>query len=227
MKFGCTGNILKPEFETIFKEVYTFLTKNNHEVWLSDNVYIDRSSNTFRSIPQKSIDEIGKECDIILSIGGDGTILSTFRQVAQFSIPIFGIHIGGLGFLSESNQDNFIESLNAILSGNYITERRMALRLNINNNSEIAGFQCDVVGGKIIDVSGGVVEENGFMSSHSESTILSFSVTGKVFSRGGNQVLINIKIVPEDSYICIEDVILSDIDGNALKSTSFIDCFKP
>ena len=55
--------------------------------------------------------------------------------------------------------------------------------------------------------SGGVVEENGFMSSHSESTILSFSVTGKVFSRGGNQVLINIKIVPEDSHICIEDYV--------------------
>ena len=143
MKFGCTGNILKPEFETIFKEVYTFLTKNNHEVWLSDNVYINHSSNSFKTIPQISIDKIGKECDIILSIGGDGTILSTFRQIAQFGIPIFGIHIGGLGFLSESNQDNFIESLSSILLGNYITVRRMALRLNINNNSEMSHYSLN------------------------------------------------------------------------------------
>ena len=202
MKFGCTGNILKPEFETIFKQVYTFLKKNNHEVWLSDNVCIDRSSNSFTSIPQISIDEIGKKCDIILSIGGDGTILSTFRQVAQFGIPIFGIHIGGLGFLSESNQDNFIESLISILSGNYITERRMALKLNINNNPELSHYSLNDI---VIDngSSPRTLQLHVFISDHFLNTYISDGIifstptgsTAYSLSAGGPIITPNLNVI--------------------------------
>ena len=80
--------------------------------FLESKLTILRNKKTPNTLFRKTMDEITLECDVLLSIGGDGTILSTFRQVANKSIPIMGVHIGGLGFLSETNQDNYIESLN-------------------------------------------------------------------------------------------------------------------
>ncbi|MBC8197465.1 MAG: NAD(+)/NADH kinase [Candidatus Marinimicrobia bacterium] len=202
MKFGITGNVLKPEFETIFKQVYTFLTKNNHEVWLSNNVFIDRSSQTYKTIPQKSIDEIGKDCDIILSIGGDGTILSTFRQVAEYEIPIFGIHIGGLGFLGESNQDTFKNALNSILSGNYFTEKRMALKLNINNNPKISHYSLNDI---VIDNGNSprtlqlhVYISNHFLNTYISDGVIFSTPTGSTaysLSAGGPIITPNLNVI--------------------------------
>ena len=57
--------------------------------------------------------------------------------------------------------------------------------------------------------------------------VLSFSLEkGGVFSRGGNQVLIVLRIEPKEPEICIQDIILSDTNAEQMNSASF-DCFKP
>ena len=202
MKFGITGNSLKPEFSTIFKEVYQFLKENNHEVWLSKTVFINSIESSFETVPQKSLDEIGKECDMILSIGGDGTILSTFRQIAQYEIPIFGIHIGGLGFLSETNQDNFKESLNSIVSGNYITEKRMALKLNINNDPSPSHLSLNDI---VIDngSSPRTLQLHVYVSDHFLNTYISDGIifctptgsTAYSLSAGGTIITPNMNVI--------------------------------
>ncbi|MAJ44003.1 MAG: hypothetical protein CMF96_04545 [Candidatus Marinimicrobia bacterium] len=202
MKFGITGNSLKPEFTTIFKEVYQFLKENNHEVWLSKTVFIDSYKNSFETVPQKSLDEIGKECNMILSIGGDGTILSTFRQIVKYEIPIFGIHIGGLGFLSETNQDNFRNSLNSIVSGNYITERRMSLKLNINNDPTLSHYSLNDV---VIDNGSSprtlqlhVYVSDHFLNSYISDGIIFCTPTGSTaysLSAGGTIITPNMNVI--------------------------------
>jgi len=202
MNFGITGNILKPEFLTIFKEVYQFLKKNNHEVWLTNNVFVDSLNDMFKTIPRKPLNEIGRDCDMILSIGGDGTILSTFRQIAQFEIPIFGIHIGGLGFLSETNQDNFKESLNSIISGNYVTERRMALKLNINNNPSLSHYSLNDI---VIDNGNSprtlqlhVYVSNHFLNTYISDGIIFCTPTGSTaysLSAGGTIITPNMNVI--------------------------------
>ena len=111
----------------------------------------------------------------------------------------------------------------------------------INNNSDIAGFQFEIDGGNIIQASGGIAEEYGFMTSHSESMVLSYSVNGDVFPPVGNQVLLDLQIEPiwytsiigttgvvttKYREVCIQEITLSDKDAQQIKSTSF-DCFKP
>ena len=64
------------------------------------------------------------------------------------------------------------------------------------------------------------------MTSHSESMVLSFSVKGDIFSRGGNQILLDLQIEPTETKVCIQNIILSDIDSKKIESTSF-DCFNP
>ena len=97
----------------------------------------------------------------------------------------------------------------------------------IRDSCNFAGGDFEIEGGVILEASGGIVEENGFMTSHTESMVLSFSLKeGGVFPKGGNQVLIKLQIEPKDRDICIRNIVLASIDGEQMQSTSF-DCFKP
>lgn len=62
-----------------------------------------------------------------LVLGGDGTILRTARYYAKYSVPIFGINLGRLGFLSQSKADKAKEALSLILKGEFKTENRLML----------------------------------------------------------------------------------------------------
>jgi NAD+ kinase len=79
------------------------------------------------------LDTIATTCDIMLSIGGDGTILSTVRKLNGHSIPILGIHIGGLGFLAECTIDNLRDSLQYIVDGKYEISEHMLLDANVSD----------------------------------------------------------------------------------------------
>lgn len=66
--------------------------------------------------------------DMIIVLGGDGTILKTARHIAKYNVPIFGINIGHLGFLAqvESSQINF--AIKSLLKGDYVVEERTMLK---------------------------------------------------------------------------------------------------
>ena len=85
-----------------------------------------------KNVSVKHIMDIAEECDVILSIGGDGTILSTLRQIGNSKTPILGIHIGGLGFLAACSQKDYIESINEIINGDYFVDKRMLLEATID-----------------------------------------------------------------------------------------------
>jgi NAD+ kinase len=64
--------------------------------------------------------------DFVIVLGGDGTLLSAARQVAEAGIPILGINLGSLGFLTEIKQDEITQTLEAVDSGRYqVSERAM------------------------------------------------------------------------------------------------------
>jgi NAD+ kinase len=75
--------------------------------------------------------ELVTRSDIILTIGGDGTLLSTARRMEAKIKPILGIHIGGLGFLAESTRQTMEEAIQYIFNGDYLIEDRMMLSVHI------------------------------------------------------------------------------------------------
>lgn len=88
-----------------------------------------------RELEIETTNEIS-ECDLIISIGGDGTFLKSVRLSCEK--PIIGIHTGTLGFLIEINSDNIKKSLNELLNRNYHIEERMMLEGEIiRKNGEI------------------------------------------------------------------------------------------
>lgn len=69
-----------------------------------------------------------KECDIVLTIGGDGTMLHAAREIVTLQKPMLGINVGRLGFLTIVEKDE-LENLSRLLTGDYIVENRSLLQV--------------------------------------------------------------------------------------------------
>ncbi len=85
----------------------------------------------FREMPEffSSPAEIRGRVDFLFSIGGDGTMLDAVALVGDSGIPVAGINLGRLGFLSGISKNHFIPAIDAILAGNFILEKRTLIRL--------------------------------------------------------------------------------------------------
>ncbi|MGN0181914.1 MAG: NAD(+)/NADH kinase [Candidatus Ornithomonoglobus sp.] len=83
--------------------------------------------------------------DVMLVIGGDGTLLRVAARCARNKIPALGINLGKVGFLTEVEISEMESSLNKLLNGEYITEKRMLLKISVNG--EKVGYHAlnDVV----------------------------------------------------------------------------------
>ncbi len=71
--------------------------------------------------------------DLVIALGGDGTMLHAVRVMGDKEIPILGVHFGGLGFLAEITQQELYGSLTDVLKGKFALEERMMLEANILN----------------------------------------------------------------------------------------------
>lgn len=69
--------------------------------------------------------------DLVISLGGDGTLLHAARSWGLTGIPLFGVNLGHLGFLAEVEPERFLPLLEDILAGDYQVEKRMALEVSV------------------------------------------------------------------------------------------------
>lgn len=77
--------------------------------------------------------EVIRSCDLMVALGGDGTIIHCARYAAEFEKPILGVNVGRLGFLAELETDEFDE-LEKLAEGNYCIEKRMMLDIRYREN---------------------------------------------------------------------------------------------
>lgn len=78
----------------------------------------------------KGHDDLAGNTDMVLSIGGDGTLLDTVSLVRDSGIPVLGINLGRLGFLSSISRDDIIPAIDKVMSGDYSLNQRTLLKLN-------------------------------------------------------------------------------------------------
>jgi NAD+ kinase len=77
--------------------------------------------------PEPHVPPLPSETDGIVVLGGDGTLLSVARHYASLMVPILGVNVGGLGFLTEISLDELYPSMEQVLEGRYVVEERMML----------------------------------------------------------------------------------------------------
>ncbi len=76
---------------------------------------------------QASIEQIGQQADLAVSVGGDGTLLTAARYMVDYEIPLVGINLGRLGFLADVTMDDLEKHLSGIFAGKYSAEKRFLL----------------------------------------------------------------------------------------------------
>ena len=146
IKIGILGNFKKDKFYQIFNELGAFLKLNNIEFYLLENDRIDLEKISHQD-SISNFDNIIKKTNIILSIGGDGTTISSIRKFLKYNKPILGLHIGGLGFLAECNNENYKQKILDIQKGNYYIEDRMLLNVSSLENR----INYDIINELVID----------------------------------------------------------------------------
>lgn len=80
--------------------------------------------------------QLAGKADVLLVLGGDGTILSAARLAAERSIPILGVNMGGLGFLTEVRLDNLYPSLERVFANDFVLDERLMLATHIHRHGE-------------------------------------------------------------------------------------------
>jgi NAD+ kinase len=121
-----------PEIERTLRDVVSWLRARNIDVLL------DTTSATHLGEQggyQKS--QLGLTADVLLVLGGDGTMLNAARLAGERSIPILGVNMGGLGFLTEVRLENLYPSLERVFANDFVLDERLMLRTHIHRHGEM------------------------------------------------------------------------------------------
>jgi NAD+ kinase len=90
------------------------------------------------------LEPLSEASDLIVVIGGDGTLLATARASVDAGTPLVGVNLGRLGFLVDISPDVVVESLDRILCGEYLEEQRFLLQARIGSQAPVLALN-DVV----------------------------------------------------------------------------------
>jgi NAD+ kinase len=88
-----------------------------------------------------SLNRIGPDIDILIILGGDGTLLHIAAEAARYSIPVIGINLGHLGFLTELTEEEAEAALEKIISGSIVVENRLMLKACLLKNGAHQGYR--------------------------------------------------------------------------------------
>jgi NAD+ kinase len=129
MKIGIIPNVSKDKDLNITRSILYWFTNKDIELLLEPEIAkrLDYKNEGFGR------DVIYGTSDVIIVLGGDGTILNIARQSAKFQVPLFGINLGHLGFLAEAEISDMYLSLEKIIAGEYFIEKRMMLEASVDD----------------------------------------------------------------------------------------------
>ena len=132
-KIGVLANYKRTD-SAVERDIIARLREEGAEVIVPDREY-DVIDQVFL---REFLSRDGRDCDCLIVLGGDGTLLSVARQAARFSVPIFGINTGHVGFLAEVEPgDQLYPALKRLLNGDYVLDNRMMLKAEVYRGGEI------------------------------------------------------------------------------------------
>lgn len=83
--------------------------------------------------------DLGRNCDLVIVVGGDGSMLWAAGALARYNVPLLGVNQGRLGFLTDITPDAIEELVGQVLEGKYLIETRFMLGMSVTRGSQIIG----------------------------------------------------------------------------------------
>lgn len=114
-----------------FRRLNDYLCSKDYSVLLDESV-----GSVLDDADLVSREKLGQQSQLVIVIGGDGTLLSAARSLADFKTPILGINLGRLGFLVDVSPHDMLDVIEQVLSGNYKDERRFLLQAKVMRGND-------------------------------------------------------------------------------------------
>lgn len=118
------------------KTIAAFLLQRHLVVILEEEIAQLWPDHQLQVCPRSAI---GKSCDLVIVVGGDGSMLGAARILAKHNVPVVGVNRGGLGFLTDISPAEIEQKLAEVLEGQYIVEERFLLDTLVKRGDEIVG----------------------------------------------------------------------------------------
>jgi len=179
-KIGIISKPKKVEIREVVPPLLGWLRKRNVEV------FIDKETGAIVESSEKSLtrNEMPAQVDMLVVLGGDGTLLAAARALNRRPVPILAVNLGGLGFLTVITREELYPTLEMVLAGNFRTERRVQIEGELVRADEvISSFLAlnDVVLNKgaiarILDFD--VLVDGKFISTYKSDGLIVSTPTG-------------------------------------------------
>ena len=182
-------NLDKPGCSEVVEKLSVILNKEGIKSYIPDTIV----AAGFTPLPEE---EIYKVADVIITIGGDGTIIRYAKAAAKYNKPVLGINAGRMGYLANLEQ-NELELISKLKGGNYFTERRMMLSVSVVENGQTVGEytalnDAVITSGfisRIIDVSANVAGDS--ISYRADGIIISTPTGSTAYSMSAGGPIID------------------------------------
>jgi NAD+ kinase len=131
MKVGILARTDKPQSATLVRSLAEALAGRGVEVLLENNTAALTGS------PGVDDRQLASSCDLLLVLGGDGTILRALHRMRGVAPPIFGINVGSLGFLTGVSGEDWSHAVDSIAAGDFKLSSRTLLRVELERDGRI------------------------------------------------------------------------------------------
>jgi NAD+ kinase len=130
------GIVSKPK-KTEVREIVPALLE-----WLRERsieAFIDKETGAIMEMRERCLtrNEMPSKVDLLIVLGGDGTLLATARALNRKPVPILAVNLGGLGFLTEVTREELIPTLESVVAGTHQTDRRVQIEGELIRADEI------------------------------------------------------------------------------------------
>ena len=131
---GIIGRVRTPGVKETLHELITFLRKIKQTIYIETETADSINLSDLTIIPRE---ELGKHCDLLIVVGGDGSLLHAAHAAVDQKLPVLGINRGSLGFLTDILPHD-LNKIQAVIEGNYFLEKRFLLTTTIHaENTEL------------------------------------------------------------------------------------------
>jgi NAD+ kinase len=136
-RIGIIAKQNKPEVIPIVRNLVEWLRPKKIEVYMEEGMV----KQFHPPLAGPHLNSIGREdiptnAEMIIVLGGDGTLLSVARLVGDHDVPILGVNLGGLGFLTEITLEELYRVLEKVVQGDFITDERVVLHASVIRRGE-------------------------------------------------------------------------------------------